>query len=387
MRVCFISHSAGRYGAELALLELLEGLVSRGVDCKVLVPEKGPLLVELDRLRIEWRLVEFPRWRPRRRKPRKRIFRTMTALRLAFPMARAIREWKCDVVYTNTVVIAAGAFAAFLARRPHIWHLHEFGYADPNERFDLGKGFTTWLIEHLSTVIVANSHVLKQEYAKYIHPRKFRVIYQAVTLRASSCNPLSPVARFLGITAFKCVVVGSLQGFKAQDEAILAIAAARHQGIPATLLLVGGGDQAFGAALEQLAERCGITPYVIFHGYVENPRPFIDAADVVLTCSRLESFGRVTVEAMLAGKAVIGTASGGTIKLIQDGKTGLLYTPGDPDELATRIRYLYENAGERCRLGAAAQAWASGRFDQERYASEVARLLEEVLAREKSQAR
>ena len=299
-------------------------------------------------------------------------------------MARAIREWKCDIVYTHTVVVVAGAFAAFLARRPHVWHLHEFCYVDPNERFDLGKEFVTWLIEHLSAVIVANSHVLKQEYAKYIHPRKFRVIYQAVTLRESGCNLLPPGVQ---ITAFKCIVVGSLQGLKAQDEAILAIAEARRQGVPATLLLVGGGDLAFRTTLEELAEQCGITPYVIFHGYAENPQSLIDAVDVVLICSRFESFGRVTVEAMLGGKAVIGTASGGTAELIQNGKTGLLYTPGDYNELAAWIRYLYENAEEKCRLGAAARAWAADRFNQERYAGEVAHLLDETLAREKNRLR
>ena len=55
MRVCFVSHSAGNYGAEFALLELLSGLTELGVDCKVLVPERGPLLVALDQLHIEWR--------------------------------------------------------------------------------------------------------------------------------------------------------------------------------------------------------------------------------------------------------------------------------------------------------------------------------------------
>jgi len=51
MRVCFISHSAGRYGAELALLELLQGLVKLGVRCMVLVPQKRPHPGELDRMR------------------------------------------------------------------------------------------------------------------------------------------------------------------------------------------------------------------------------------------------------------------------------------------------------------------------------------------------
>ncbi|GAB1719031.1 MAG: glycosyl transferase [Nitrosospira sp.] len=381
MRVCFISHSAGGYGAELALLELLEGLVKCGIECKVLVPEKGPLLAELDRLQIEWRLMEFPKWRPRRRKVRNRIVRIIRALMYAFPMARAIREWKCDVVYTNTVVIAAGAFAALLARRPHVWHLHEFGYVDPREQFDLGRRVVTWLIDHLSTVIIANSCTLKQEYARYVDTQKFRVIYQAVTLKEFTNNPPPSIA---GITAFKCIIVGSLQEAKAQDEAILALAEARRQGIPAILLLIGEGDRSFRLMLEGLAERCGVEQQVIFHGYATNPMPLIGTADVVLICSRSESFGRVTIEAMLAGKAVIGAAGGGTMELIHDGSTGLLYSPGNYLELAAKIRYLYENAEQKSRLGTTARNWAKDRFHRERYAGEVIKLLEEVVKKKKN---
>jgi glycosyltransferase involved in cell wall biosynthesis len=381
MRVCFISHSAGRYGAELALLELLEGLVKCGIDCKILVPERGPLLVELDRLQIEWHLVEFPPWRPRRRKVWNRIFRTIKAVMCAFPMARAIRQWKCDVVYTNTVVIAAGAFAAFLARRPHIWHLHEFAYVDPNEQFDLERSLVTRFIDYLSTVVIANSYTLKQEYAKYLDIRKFRVIYQAVTLKEVMGTLPPSIARMI---AFKCLIIGSLQQIKAQDEAILALAEARRQGVPAVLLLIGDGDQAFRLMLEELAEHCGIAPQVIFYGYVENPVPFLDTADVVLICSRSESFGRVTIEAMLAGKAVIGAASGGNMELIQDGNTGLLYSPGNYVELAAKIRCLYENTEQKLRLGTAAQSWAKDRFCREKYAREVINLLEEAVGGEKN---
>jgi glycosyltransferase involved in cell wall biosynthesis len=383
MRVCFISHSAGRYGAELALLELLEGLTERGIACKILVPEKGPLLVELDRLGIEWRLMKFPPWRPRRRKVQNRVFRTITAMICAFRMARAIREWECDIVYTNTVVVVAGAFAALLARRPHVWHLHEFSYVDPNDRFDLGKGLVTWLIDHLSTVVIANSYALKQEYAKYLDTQKFRVIYQAVTLKEFVASPPVSIAN---ITAFKCILIGSLQAVKAQDEAILALAEARRQGVPAVLLLVGDGDQAFRLKLQELAERCGVAQQVVFHGYAENPSPLVIIADAVLVCSRLESFGRVTVEAMLAGKAVIGAAGGGTTELIRDGYTGLLYPPGNYLELAAKIRYLHENVEERLRLGLAACNWARNRFPREKYAKEVISVLKEVIGDERRQS-
>lgn len=67
MRVCFVSHSAGRYDAELTLLELLKGLLRLGVEVLVLAPKKGPLLDELDRLDIEWRVIGYPVWMSRPR--------------------------------------------------------------------------------------------------------------------------------------------------------------------------------------------------------------------------------------------------------------------------------------------------------------------------------
>ena len=84
---------------------------------------------------------------------------------------------------------------------------------------------------------------------------------------------------------------------------------------------------------------------------------------------------------MLAGKPIVGTASGATVELIQDGVTGLLYDSGNHDELADKIQYLYENPEERLRLGAAARIWVADRFTQERYAKEVFDLLSEVLKR------
>lgn len=65
---------------------------------------------------------------------------------------------------------------------------------------------------------------------------------------------------------------------------------------------------------------------------------FIRMADVVLICSHWEPFGRVTVEAMLAGKPVI-AISGATVELIHDGVTGLLYDPGNYSVLANKMRY------------------------------------------------
>ena len=91
MRICFISHSSSRYGAELALLELLQGLTKLGIECLVFVPKKGPLLIELDRLEIEWRQLRYPPWVSRRSGPHHRVIRAIKGLIATARMIQLIR--------------------------------------------------------------------------------------------------------------------------------------------------------------------------------------------------------------------------------------------------------------------------------------------------------
>ena len=387
MRVCFVSHSASKGGAELALLELLQGLIMEGVDCKVLVPKKGPLLAALDHLHIEWKIIGYPPWRvtrARRGWMPGRILRTVRALWFAIPMSHIIAKWQCDLVCSNTVTVGAGALAARLARLPHLWHLHEFGYRDPNLLFDLGARRTANLMDRLSAIFIANSYAAVKDYARYINRDRMKVIYQAVTLRDEVES--SPSNHAADKSCFTCVIIGSLHIAKGQDEAIRALAELVRRGVDAELLLVGGSGKRFRKALIQQAIDLNLKQRVKFIGYVENPLPYIRIADVVLVCSRWEAFGRVTVEAMLVGKSIIGTAnSGGTAELIHDEETGLLYEAGNHVELADKIQRLYQLPGEGIRLGAAARIWATGRFTQQRYAREVINVLNEALTEKNRQ--
>jgi glycosyltransferase involved in cell wall biosynthesis len=380
MRVCFISHTAARNGAELALLELLQGLHRLGVQCLVFVPKKGPLLEELDRLNIEWRVVSYPWWWKLRGKslPR-RLFRTLHGLTAAARIAIVLRRWRCDVVVTNTVAVAAGAFAAWLARKPHVWHLHESAYRDARITFDLGNRLAARLVDGLSAGIVAVSSAVASDYSRYIERDRMRVVYQSVTLHAEIEEALD---RNPGNTCFQCCMVGSIQPWKGQDEAIKALSELAGRSVDAHLLIVGDENTLFTASLNEQVRDYGLEQRVTFTGYVKEPMRFIRIADVTLLCSVWEAFGRVIVETMLAGKPVIATAnSGGTAELIEDGKTGLLYERGNYTELADKIQYLYENPEVRSKLGQAGHASVIGRFTQERYASEMLDLFAEVQAK------
>lgn len=380
MKVCFISHSSAKGGAERALLELLEALKGNGVECCVLLPSDGPLVNELKKLGADFCTLPYKWWMGVNTPLWKRLGRTVINLAVTIPVAMKIKRWKCDVVYTNTITVCIGAFAAPLVRLPHVWHIHEFGYEHHRLVFDLGEKLSLWLMNRLSSVFIANSNAVAQKYAQHIPPHKLKVVYQSVSVKQQFLN--SQVAfseqpdKEAGI---RCIIIGSLQEGKRQEEAILAIGELVHAGINAELLVVGDGNPKYRDYLQELVSENELDRYVKFIGYVENPFPFVKSADVVLMCSRNEAFGRVTVEAMKIGKPVIGARSGGTIELIREGFNGFLYTPGDYKELAAKIKYLYEHPDVVRDMGHNGLQWATERFTQERYGEEVLTILGQLV--------
>lgn len=95
--------------------------------------------------------------------------------------------------------------------------------------------------------------------------------------------------------------------------------------------------------------------------YEELPAAIADSSIVVLP-SLFESFSYTCIEAMAAGKAVVGSNNGGMADIIQDGKNGLLADPENYREIYTAVKKLVLDASLRNRLSIQARATASKDF-------------------------
>jgi glycosyltransferase involved in cell wall biosynthesis len=378
MRICFVSHSAGRGGAEKALLELIAGLRERGVECRCVLPREGPLVEALLERGAEASVVPYAWWTGRDRSPWKRARRGFRTLRALPALSALIRSWKSDIVYTNTVTICAGALAARLGGRRHVWHIHEFGYEDHGLNFDWGTALSLGAVDRLSAACIVNSRAVAAHYGGRVDPAKIHVVDYAVDVEpALSGPPRVAGPRENGV--LRCAIVGALTPGKRQEDAITALHRVTRAGVPAELVVVGEGKEAYTARLRGLVEQYGLSGRVRFTGQVDNPRTLVDAADVVLMCSMNEAFGRVTVEAMKAAKPVIGSRSGGTPEIIRDGETGLLYTPADAEELAQKILYLHAHPGAGRAMGERGRSYAETRFTRQRYSGAILDILTRVL--------
>src|SRR5262245_28704754 len=97
LRVSFITHHAELYGANLSLLNLIEGLAPYGVRSHVISPEAGEFVPELARRGIPTAVLPFEWWvSPRRAVPgaAARLLRNIRYLR---PIATQIAHWESDL--------------------------------------------------------------------------------------------------------------------------------------------------------------------------------------------------------------------------------------------------------------------------------------------------
>jgi glycosyltransferase involved in cell wall biosynthesis len=85
-------------------------------------------------------------------------------------------------------------------------------------------------------------------------------------------------------------------------------------------------------------------------------------ADVFVMPSLWEGLPMALLEAMVAGKAIVASATGGIPEAVVDGREGLLVPPGDLNALASGLRTLLTDRARRGSLAAAALARATQEF-------------------------
>ena len=233
LKVAVISHTSLLGGAEKVLLELVEGLKAKGVDCLVFLPSAGPLELALQQVGVRSIIVKYSWWSNSIHKVRRNCNNVLAIFRLA----RIFKTERIDLVYTNTTMVPSGAFAAKLCRLPHIWHAHEFGKEDHGLEFDIGEKLGMRLIDALSAKVICVSNAVRTKYSKYIPASKLTTVYGTVTVSKSGT-----VRRGSRVSAsVRCVLVGVIRPSKGQKDAIEAIDLLVQEGVDIGLILVGSG--------------------------------------------------------------------------------------------------------------------------------------------------
>ena len=170
------------------------------------------------------------------------------------------------------------------------------------------------------------------------------------------------------------ISVGRLSPEKGQAGLLQAFARLRPSHPELQLRLVGDGPDR--ASLETLAKELGLSGAVTFVGRLpeEETLAEIARANLLVLPSFMEGLPIVLMEAMAAGVPVIASRIAGIPELVEDDETGLLFTPSNWDELASRIDLLLGDDVLRTRLAEKGKAKVASEFDTRKSAQELARL-------------
>lgn len=211
--------------------------------------------------------------------------------------------------------------------------------------------------------------------AQHVAEHRLRVVHNAIDCRAAL-----PAAVKLPPTTERLVIgtVGQLTARKGVAHLLQALAKLKGEGLPVSCLILGEGPQR--TELEELRERLGLGEQVGFVGFQPVPLAWVQAMDVCVLCSSKEGLPRVVLEAMLAGKPVVGSDVTGTRELIVNEETGLLYAYGDVPALTAALRRLLADPLLRRAMGEAGRCRVEAGFSIDAYVNGVAEVLAEAAA-------
>ena len=387
-KILFISHTAYLDGAERSLLTLLEHLNKERYEAFVLFPKDGPLRKMVTAL--GWKSIIFymPWWIGRHGKERWRLclLATLNGLpkRIKF-LCKLITDQKIDIVYTNTVTCMDGAIAAKIKNIPHVWHIREMLYTPPTAKPVLPRPIANMIIDWLSAKVIVNSLAVKKDIDPLSNNSyKVKVIYNGFDLEkydlARYDGRANSIRSKLGLGTNTDIValVGSFHTTKGQGDFIEAAKIVSGHFENVTFVLVGSGSDAYAAFIRDKIADLGLEKRVYLTGFMEDIASFMHCIDIFVSASWVESFGRVIVEAMAAGKPVIATRSGGSEEIVVDRATGLLVPLKNPPRLADAIMKLLRTKDKAKKMGQRGRERAIELFTIEKYVDNIEKILVSV---------
>ena len=388
INILYISHSAELYGAEQCLLLLLSNLDRKRFSPVVVLPKDGPLRQKLAEISVPAEIVPTMRgWLSRKSK----VWRFFLMLGIMpfllssiLRLRKLIDAYDVDLVHTNSLVVIDGALAARLSKVPHVWHAREILIPEASHRFFFGPRAAISIIRHLSDRVIAISEAVAQGFGQEARHSQVKIIYDgAATTTGKSVDSGRGIRSELGIPDEAPLVgeIAQLQAVKGYEDLVMAAAMVR-QAIP-NVVFIGVGDCSeanlpYKQRIVDLIKQYDLENSFKLVGFRDDIPDVFAALDLVVQPSRYEPFGRVVIEAMAAGKPVVGTLVGGIPEIIEDGMTGLLVPPSSPDALAKAIIKILKDPATSHRMGQAGAQRVDTYFSLRRY-KEFEKVYEELL--------
>ena len=184
----------------------------------------------------------------------------------------------------------------------------------------------------------------------------------------------------------KLLTVSRLDLNKGHDRVLEALSILKNQGLVPKYTIVGQGPEEM--RLRKITQSLGLGNQVEFTGFVpDNQLPAVyTSCNIYVMASReipgrldlVEGFGISFLEASASGLPVVAGNSGGISDAVQNGKTGLLVNPDDPEDIASAIKRLLVDTNLARRLGNEGRRWTETQMSWEHVAERLIKAMQRM---------
>jgi FkbM family methyltransferase len=374
LSVLWFSHAATLTGgAEKSLIHIVENLQrNHHVLNTVIVPGDGHMRDWVQEHAIGTLPTPVYTWWAKNNQNE-----TAASLAVILNLLDELRLINPDLIVTNTLTIPWGAISANFLHKPHIWFVRELFEFEMSATYNIPLEEIRGIILESSNQVVTLTHAIKERnFGRnanvLVLPRPVKIpeITSTVEENTSFKNP----------AATKLLFAGGIREEKGIQDAVLAVKNLLKQGLSnIELVIIGPDDEpTTQQEIQRIVHQNNLENHIQFLGWQKNPFDYIRQADIILVCSKYNSFLRVTLEAAYFRKPVISSDNPGGRETIIENETGLFYQSGNHEELASKIAVLIQDPTLAKELGEHAFYYAHKNFDPDAYEARIFKLFQSM---------
>jgi len=290
-----------------------------------------------------------------------------------YKILRLTRKKSVDIIHLNNQLVHnfMGLFIAKSLGIPCVAHLRTFNSYGLNQ-------YKITYSKKINIRYIAISEQIKRHWVERgLDSDRIEIIHNVFQSYQDNEAEDKDTALTTEYNGYKLIFVGRLIECKGISFLIESFKMVLNSGIQAKLYLVGSGEEE--NRLRELVYRQELEEDVIFLGYSSNPLAIIRKMDLLVLPSKEEGFGRVLLEAMYAGIAVIGTKVGGIPEIVDNDVNGLLVPYGDVLALKEAILRVLNDEVLKQRIVNAGFYTLQSKFNRRCYSGKIKNIYESML--------
>lgn len=375
--ILIIHQSAELYGSDKTLLIFLKNIDRNKFFPIVVIPIDGPLKYELEQIEIKVVVT-----------PVLKLYRDIFTFKNGFKFLKEIfnsvsvlnqlhKEYKFDIVYSNTLAVLLGAIFSKKKRIKHIWHVHEIIEHPKTIAWLFPK-----ILYYCSNQIICNSDATKKNIIERDNRNEKKIVVIHNGIQENKCNLKNTKKSDYGFSENDVVLtlVGRISRLKGHNWLLQTFNGYFKNSKNIKLLFVGSpvpNQEHYLNNIVEYIRKNNLTECVKITPFTQELDGIWNITDIALMPStEKESFGLVAAEAMMYKKPVIASNDGGLKEIIVNNETGFLVETLNKEELKEAIEILINDSDKRIIFGENGYNRIISKFNTRNYVLKLEEILE-----------